>query len=50
MAFGKPCHEEAEWVCKGCDCVVCGQCDPSPAEEVLCVDCFETDDDPWEAA
>jgi hypothetical protein len=33
-------HCEPPWECLGCGRDVCPRCEPSPAEEELCADCY----------
>ena len=35
---------EAGWECMGCGHLVCPRCEPSPAEQELCQDCWWHDD------
>lgn len=49
VPFGKPCHEDAEWTCQGCERVICGVCEVSPGESELCAQCWDQDD-PGDAA
>jgi hypothetical protein len=50
MPFGVPCHDNAEWVCQSCERVICGECEPSPAEEITCRECFDVEDPEPESA
>ncbi len=31
---------EPPWRCLGCESLVCPRCEPSPAEEELCAECY----------
>lgn len=50
MPYGAPCHADSEWLCAGCERVICAACEPSPGENDLCADCYFTDDPGDDAA
>jgi hypothetical protein len=43
MAFGVPCHDDAEWTCNLCERAICGECEPSPGEDEICAECWVPD-------